>query len=123
MVFLEAPAFARHVFEYLGEDQYHLLQIELTNNPEVGAVMPDTGGFRKCRWADPRRGKGRRGGLRIIYYYFLSDSQILLAMIYDKNEAVDLTPKEKNTLQTAIETELKARQAKKARGRTLGSKQ
>ena len=122
MVFLEAPAFARHVFEYLGEDQYHLLQIELTNNPEVGDVMPDTGGFRKFRWADPRRGKGRRGGLRIIYYYFLSDSQILLAMIYDKNEAADLTPKEKNTLKTAIETELNARQAKKPRGRTPGGK-
>ena len=118
MVFIEAPAFTRYVSHYLDGEQYRVLQIELANNPEVGEVMPGTGGFRKFLWADPRRGKGRRGGLRIIYYYFLSDSQILLAMIYDKNEAADLTPKEKNTLKTAIETELNARHAKKPRGRT-----
>jgi len=47
--------------------------------------MPGTGGFRKCRWLDQRRGKGKRGGLRIIYYYFMRDAQIWLFTIYDKN--------------------------------------
>jgi hypothetical protein len=53
--------------------------------------MPGTGGFRKLRWADPRRGKGRKGGLRVIYlYYFPGDQQIWLMTLYDKAEASDL---------------------------------
>lgn len=72
MEFIEAPAFTRRISEYLDEEQYRKLQNELAMNPELGDLMPGTGGFRKLRWADPRRGKGRRGGLRIIYYHFLS---------------------------------------------------
>ena len=77
-------------------------------------LMPGTGGFRKIRWADPRRGKGRRGGLRIVYYYFLSDQQIWLMTLYDKDEAADLTPREKKALKEAIGAELKAREARQA---------
>jgi hypothetical protein len=91
------------------------LQNELTNSPELGDLMPGTGGFRKLRWADKRRGKGRRGGLRIIYYYFLSDQQIWLMTLYDKNEASDLTPREKKALQAAIAAELKIRETRRAR--------
>ena len=80
--------------------------------------MPGTGGFRKVRWADPKRGKGRRGGLRVIYYYFSGEQQIWLMTLYDKDEAPDLTPKEKQALKSAIETELRARQsAKRAKQR------
>ena len=75
--------------------------------------MPGTGGFRKLRWADPRRGKGRRGGLRIIYYYFSSERQIWLVTLYDKDEAADLTPKEKTALKAAIDAEVKVREAKR----------
>ena len=75
MEFIEAPAFTRYISEYLADDDYRRLQNQLANNPELGDLMPGTGGFRKLRWADPRRGKGRRGGLRIIYYYFLADSR------------------------------------------------
>ena len=87
------------------------LQILLTVDPERGDLMPGTRGFRKLRWADPKRGKGRRGGLRIIYYFFVTDQQIWLMTLYDKDEAADLTPKEKRMLKDAIETELRARQA------------
>ena len=58
-------------------------------------MMPGTGGFRKMRWPDVRRGKGRRGGLRIINYYFKSDHQIWLMAVYDKDEALDLITEEK----------------------------
>lgn len=75
-------------------------------------MIQGTGGFRKFRWVDTRRGKGRRGGLRIIYYYFLSDQQIWLMTLYGKDEAADLTAKQKKVLKGAIDTELKARQAK-----------
>ncbi len=113
MEFIEAPAFARYVSDYLADDEYRELQNQLANNPDLGDLMPGTGGFRKLRWRDPRRGKGRRGGLRIIYYYFLADQQIWLMTLYDKNEATDLTPKEKKALKSAIEAELHARQAKR----------
>ncbi|MGO9640148.1 MAG: toxin [Candidatus Acidiferrales bacterium] len=111
MEFIEAPAFTRYLPHYLADDEYRELQNQLAANPGLGDLMPGTGGFRKLRWKDPRRGKGRRGGLRIIYYYFLTDQQIWLMTLYDKNEAPDLTPGERKSLKTALEIELKARQA------------
>jgi putative transcriptional regulator len=83
------------------EAQYRAVQEELGTNPELGDLMPGTGGFRKLRWADARRGKGRRGGLRIIYYHFKSDHQIWLMTVFGKDEASDLNPKEKKALKTA----------------------
>jgi hypothetical protein len=71
--------------------------------------MPGTGGFRKVRWADNRRGKGKRGGLRVIYYYLSFDYQIWFFTLYDKDEASDLTAHEKRVLKSAIEAELAAR--------------
>ena len=82
--------------------------------------MRGTGGFRKLRWADPRRGKGRRGGLRIIYFYFESQQQIWLMMLYGKDQAADLSPKEKKALKAAIELELRFRsQRRGVRGRVV----
>ena len=111
MEFIEAPAFTRYVAQYLGDDEYRQLQNQLANNPGLGDAMPGTGGFRKLRWADPKRSKGRRGGLRIIYYYFLADQQVWLMTLYNKNEAADLSPRVKRALKSALETELRARQA------------
>ena len=111
MEFIEAPAFTRYLSEYLPDDEYRRLQLLLTVDPERGDLMPGTGGFRKLRWTDSKRGKGRRGGLRIIYYFFPTDQQIWLMTLYDKDEATDLTPKDKRVLKDAIETELRARQA------------
>lgn len=113
MEFIEAPAFTRYVSDYFDDDEYRKLQSELTVKPELGDVMPGTGGFRKLRWADPKRGKGRRGGLRIIYFHFAGDSQIWLMTLYGKNEASDLSPKEKKNLRSAIESELSARRSKR----------
>jgi hypothetical protein len=113
MIFIEAPAFTRHLSEYLDDEQYRELQTKLASNPELGDLMPGTGGFRKVRWADRRRGKGQRGGLRIIYYYFTSDQQIWLMTLYDKSEATDLMPGQKKALKAAIEAELVARRAGK----------
>jgi mRNA-degrading endonuclease RelE of RelBE toxin-antitoxin system len=117
MEFIEAPAFTRRVSDYLSDDEYQELQNLLAANPELGVLMPRTGGFRKLRWTHPRRGKGRRGGLRIIYYFFMADQQIWLMTIYDKDEASDLTPKQKQALKSAVETELQAREATKLAGK------
>jgi len=113
MEFIEAPAFTQYFSSYLNDDEYRELQIRLAAGPELGDVMPGTGGFRKLRWADPRRGKGRRGGLRVIYYYFPGEQQIWLMMLYGKDEASDLTAKQRQALKNAIEIELRARQAAK----------
>jgi hypothetical protein len=109
MEFIEAPAFSRHLPEYLDDAGYRALQTELARNPELGDVMPGTGGLRKVRWADRRRGKGRRGGLRIIYFYFEFEQRIWLVTLYGKDEAADLSAKEKKTLRTTLELELQAR--------------
>ena len=114
MEFVEAPAFTRYVSDYLTDEGYQQLQSSLSANPESGDVMPGTGGFRKVRWADARRGKGRRGGLRIIYYHFPSEHQIWLMTIYSKDEASDLTPREKKSLKAAIENELQSRAARRS---------
>jgi hypothetical protein len=115
MEFIEAPAFTRHLADYLADDDYRALQRELARDPGKGDLMPGTGGFRKLRWADPRRGKGRRGGLRVIYYHFATSEQVWLMTLYDKDEAADLSPKEKKVLSAAIEDELQAREMSLAR--------
>jgi len=121
MEFIEAPAFSRYVSDYLADEEYREFQSRLALNPELGDLIPGTGGFRKLRWADPRRGKGRRGGLRFIYYYFKAEQKVWLMTLYDKDEASDLTPKEKKALRSALEAELKARQGRQLqRGRNPG---
>jgi mRNA-degrading endonuclease RelE of RelBE toxin-antitoxin system len=114
MEFIEAPTFTRRVLDYLDGDEYQSLQNSLVENPDLGDLMPGTGGFRKIRWADARRGKGRRGGLRIIYYYFLTDQQIWLMTLYDKDEASDLTPAQKKMVRAALDAELRAREKKRS---------
>jgi|SRR5215472_4911415 len=85
----------------------------LAANPEAGEIVPDAGGIRKLRWSDPRRGKGKRGGLRIIYYSFLADGEIWLLTLYDKSEASDLSRDEKVQLKRALEAERAARKRRK----------
>jgi hypothetical protein len=123
MEFFEAPVFTRYVSRYLTDDEYRELQGRLASAPETGDMIPGTGGFRKLRWADPKRGKGQRGGLRVIYFYFPSERQIWLMTLYAKNEASDLTPKQKQALKSAIEDELRVRQAVKLRKRTKSRRQ
>ena len=111
MEFIEAPAFTRYLSEYLDDEGYRTLQQELARKPEAGDLIPGTGGFRKVRCGDIRRGKGRRGGLRVIYYHFAAEHQIWLMTLYSKNEAADLTSGEKKALKAAIVAESEAREA------------
>jgi hypothetical protein len=67
-VFIELPAFERHRSTYLDDDGFLQLQDTLMADPAAGDVVEGTGGLRKLRFADARRGKGKRGGLRVIYY-------------------------------------------------------
>jgi hypothetical protein len=107
--FVEAPAFSRHREEYLDDEGFRRLQQALAANPEEGDLIPGAGGVRKLRWADRRRGKGKRGGLRIIYYCFLSDGELWLLTLFDKDQASDLSKDEKAQLRRALEAERAAR--------------
>ena len=97
----------------MNDESYRALQRTLLENPELGDVMPGTGGFRKIRWEDSRRGKGKRGGLRVIYYYLTTNHQIWFFTLYSKDEATDLTSGEKKALKKAIQVELEARRHKR----------
>ncbi|MGD0521261.1 MAG: hypothetical protein ABSA48_08410 [Terracidiphilus sp.] len=111
--FIEAPAFSRYREDYLDDEGFRKLQQALSGNPEEGDLIPGAGGIRKLRWSDVRRGKGKRGGLRIVYYCFLSDEEIWLLTLYGKDEASDLSKDEKVQLKRALEAE---RAARKRRG-------
>jgi len=112
LVFFETPLFTKILSDYLSDQDYRALQIALLENSNMGDLMPGTGGFRKLRWQDSRRGKGKRGGLRVISYHLMEDQQIWFFTLYDKNEAVDLTSDEKKQLKQAIQKELAARRDK-----------
>ncbi len=79
MVIIELPAFTRRVTELLPDDEYKELQSTLVKRPDAGAVIKGSGGLRKLRWSIP--GKGKRGGIRVIYYSAVSEEQILLLHI------------------------------------------
>ena len=111
-VFIELPAFERHRAEYLNDDGFRGLQSLLMKNPEAGDPIPDTGGLRKLRFRDVRRGKGKRGGLRVIYYWWNAGFQFWLFTLYDKDEMADLTPKQRGALKAMIKAELEARRKK-----------
>jgi mRNA-degrading endonuclease RelE of RelBE toxin-antitoxin system len=108
-IFFETPLFTRVLPEYLDDDAYRALQNALLQQPKQGRVVPGTGGFRKLRWRDRRRGKGKRSGLRVIYYVLSSERQIWFFTIYDKDEAENLTAGQCRLLQDAIHEELRAR--------------
>ncbi|RIK32383.1 MAG: transcriptional regulator [Anaerolineae bacterium] len=82
--FIEASAFTKYVYEYLSEEEYLGLQSFLLQYPEAGKVVPKSGGVRKVRWA--MSGKGKSGGVRVIYFFKKQDSEIWLLTIYSKNE-------------------------------------
>ena len=114
MEFIEAPSFTQLLADYLNDEDYRELQLHLARDPEAGDAIQGTGGFRKLRWADRRRGQGKRGGLRVIYYYFEQDRQLWLLTMYGKDEAADLTPKEKQALKAAIGEEIRQRARRRA---------
>ena len=107
--FIEAPVFTQLLSRHLTDDDYRELQLHLARDPEAGDVIQGSGGFRKVRWGDRRRGQGKRGGLRVIYYYFAEDMQIWFLTLYGKDEASDLTPKERQILKTHLEEEKRQR--------------
>jgi hypothetical protein len=107
--FIELPAFERVRDRYLDDAAYSRLQNLLLLEPEVGDLMQGAGGLRKLRFRDTRRGKGTRGGLRIIYYYWSAKAEFWLFAVYDKNEMADITREQKDKMREQLKTELRRR--------------
>lgn len=101
MLFIETSVFTKRLAEYLTDDKYGLLQAALVEKPDLGKLIQGTGGLRKLRWSLENRGK--RGGLRIIYYWQVQKDQIYFMTIYAKNEISDLSAKEKIALRQILE--------------------
>ncbi|MBD2779216.1 type II toxin-antitoxin system RelE/ParE family toxin [Xenorhabdus szentirmaii] len=101
MIFIETPIFTEDCKELLSDDEYREFQQYLADNPAVGDVIQHTGGLRKVRWSSG--GKGKRGGVRVIYYHKVDASHIRLLLIYKKGIKDDLSESEKKVLRTLNE--------------------
>ena len=93
----------------MDDEGFRGLQQAMLKNPEAGDVIEGTGGLRKLRHGDPRRSKGKRGGLRVIYYWWDGGRQFWLFTLYDKDETADLSAEEKKVLKAMLKAELEAR--------------
>lgn len=101
MVFIETALFTKYLQDYLNDDEYRQLQNFLIEQPEAGDLIQGTGGLRKLRWNS--NNKGKRGGIRVIYYWQVSEDQIYFFTLYAKNEMSDLSEKEKKALKKMLE--------------------
>lgn len=105
MRFVETPIFTREVTQLLSDDEYRGVQLALVFRPEQGPLIPKGGGLRKIRWK--RSGAGKRGGLRLIYYWDKDDDAIYMLFVYPKNDQEDLTPSQLRVLRKLVKEELK----------------
>lgn len=96
MIFIETPVFTSDLHDHLSDDEYNSLQTYLAEHPTAGALIEDTGGLRKIRWA--AHGKGKSGGVRVIYYHVTAAHQIRMLLIYRKGILDTLTDKQKAVL-------------------------
>lgn len=92
MEFIETPTFTRLLSALLTDDEYAEMQVALVENPERGDIIKGGGGIRKLRYGLP--GRGKSGGVRVIYYWIKDDHQIYMLVVYPKSKKDDLTDKE-----------------------------
>lgn len=101
MVIVETSVFTKQIQKTLTDETYRQLQLELVNRPDLGAIIPGSGGLRKVRWGF--RGQGKRGGVRVIYYWAVSQERLLMLLIYPKNVQDNLSPAQLKLLRQIIE--------------------
>jgi hypothetical protein len=105
MRFVETPVFTREVEALLTDDVYCSLQLALTFRPEAGALISGGAGLRKIRWSVP--GKGKRGGVRVIYYWQKSEEVIYMLLVYPKSRQENLTPAQLRDLRKLVKENFK----------------
>ena len=100
LVFIETSVFTRQIIELLDDDEYQTLQAELMINPAKGDLIKEGGGIRKVRCA--AKGKGKSGGIRVIYYWLCEDGQILMLLAYPKSAQDNLTDQQTTVLRNLV---------------------
>lgn len=100
MELIETPIFTKKIIGILSDDEYSDMQWLLAINPEAGPVIPGGGGIRKLRWR--ASGKGKSGGIRVIYYVYARYQKIYLLYPYKKSEQGDLTRKQLKVLREYV---------------------
>ncbi len=101
ILFVETSHFTARVHDHLTDDEYRRLQWHLAEHPDSGAVVSGTGGLRKLRWSAGSRGK--RGGVRVIYYWRPVKNRLYLLTLYGKSVKDDLTSSERRAWRRGLE--------------------
>ena len=101
MVIIETSIFTRCIKELMSDDEYRALQETLVNRPDMGDIVPGTGGLRKVRWK--QEGHGKSGGVRVIYYWMTANEQLYMLYVYSKSKQEDLTAEQKKALRLVVE--------------------
>ncbi len=105
MRFVETPVFTAQITAALDDLAYRKLQLALLLRPEQGVLIQGSGGLRKLRWAGS--GRGKRGGVRVIYFWHPEDEVFYMLYVYPKNEQSDLTPAQVRILRRLVEEQFK----------------
>lgn len=103
MIIVETSVFTRHVRHLLTDEEYRGLQTALADRPTAGRVIPGSGGLRKVRWA--AAGRGKRGGVRVIYYWAVNQDRLLMLFLYAKSERDDLSADQLRILRQIVDEE------------------
>jgi len=101
MIIIETTMFTRSIGQLMHDDQYRELQEWLIENPEIGDLIRGSGGLRKIRWK--LTGRGKRGGVRVIYYWAVSADQIRMLYVYSKSDHENLTKDQLTLLRQLVE--------------------
>ena len=100
MTVVETPGFLRDAAKALTDDERADVILFLAANPDTGDLMPGTGGGRKLRWR--ATGRGKRGGVRVIYYVHSESVPLFLLSVFAKNEKANLTAAERNEMKALL---------------------
>lgn len=101
MVIVETPIFTKLISEIMSDDEYKELQEALVIKPDLGVLIKNSGGLRKIRWSVD--GRGKRGGVRIIYYWMTANEQLYMMYIFPKNAQDNLTDAQTKALRQIVE--------------------
>jgi mRNA-degrading endonuclease RelE of RelBE toxin-antitoxin system len=104
VVIIETPIFTRIIGSMLSDREYHRIQVGLVLRPAQGPLISGTHGLRKIRWGQP--GRGKRGGIRLIYFWDPQNERIYMIFAYEKSRLSDLTPSQIKALGKIVKEEL-----------------
>jgi len=103
--FLETHPFTRRIRDLISDDEYRIIQLALGFRPDQGVIIPGTRGIRKLRWS--QEGRGKRGGIRIIYYWHKPTNRIYMLLAYPKSKQDDLTAAQNRILSRLVKEEFR----------------